>query len=114
MWFVLSIVFLIIDLVVVKKKRWFDDFWKGMLRSVAIKNWDTVWLVLRTAAPISVGNVLLTVEWELLALFAATLGGNQVAAWGIVGSIWGVLEYVTTCVAAAGEIRVAKLLGNRR
>jgi len=112
MWFVLSIVFLIIDLVVVKKKRWFDDFWKGMLRSVAIKNWDTVWLVLRTAAPISVGNVLLTVEWELLALFAATLGGNQVAAWGIVGSIWGVLEYVTTCVAAAGEIRVAKLLGN--
>ena len=77
-----------------------------------MKNWEAVWLVLRTAAPLSVGNIIMTVEWELLAILAATLGGNQVAAWGIVGTIWGVLEYGTECVASAGEIRVAKLLGN--
>jgi tryptophan-rich sensory protein len=28
-WTVLAILFLIIDLLVVKKKKWFDDFWKG-------------------------------------------------------------------------------------
>ena len=77
-----------------------------------MKNWEAVWLVLRTAAPMSVGNILLTVEWELIAIFAAYMGGNQVAAWGIIGTIWGILEYATDCVAAAGEIRVAKLLGN--
>lgn len=84
----------------------------GILRSVAMKNWEAVWLVLRTAAPMSIGNILLTVEWELLAIFAARLGGSYVAAWGIVGTIWGILEYATDCVASAGEIRVAKLLGN--
>jgi Na+-driven multidrug efflux pump len=84
----------------------------GILRSVAMKNWEAVWLVLKTATPMSIGNILLTVEWELLAIFAAHLGGSQVAAWGIVGTIWGILEYATDCVAAAGEIRVAKLLGN--
>ena len=64
-----------------------------MLRSVAMKYWNVVWLVLKTAAPISVGNVLLTVEWELLAIFAATLGGNQVAAWGI-----GTLRFIFQCL----------------
>ena len=77
-----------------------------------MKNWEAVWLVLRTAAPMSIGNILLTVEWEMLAIFAAYQGANQVAAWGIVGTIWGILEYATDCVAEAGEIRVAKLLGN--
>ncbi len=85
---------------------------KGILRSVAMKNWEAVWLVLKTAAPLSMGNVLLTVEWELLAIFAAGMGETYVAAWGIIGTIWGILEYATDCVAAAGEIRVAKLLGN--
>ena len=28
-WTILVIVFLIIDLLVIKKKKWFDDFWKG-------------------------------------------------------------------------------------
>ena len=65
-----------------------------MLRSVAMKYWNVVWLVLKTAAPISVGNVLLTVEWELLAIFAATLGGNQVAAWGI-----GTLRFIISMFA---------------
>ena len=83
-----------------------------MLRSVAMRNWQAVWLVLKTAAPLSVGNILITVEWEMLAIFAARMGESYVASWGIVGTIWGVLEYCTDCVAAAGEIRVAKLMGN--
>lgn len=77
-----------------------------------MKNWDAVWLVLKTAAPMSMGNILLTIEWELLAIFSARMGESYVAAWGIVGTIWGILEYATDCVASAGEIRVAKLLGN--
>lgn len=110
-WTIMELVFLVIDLLVTKRMRWFDDFWKGILRSVAMKNWEAVWLVLRTAAPMSIGNIILTVEWELLAIFAAHMGGSHVAAWGIVGTIWGILEYATDCVAEAGEIRVAKLLG---
>ncbi len=68
--------------------------------------------MLKTAAPLSVGNILLTIEWELLAIFAAGMGESYVAAWGVIGTIWGILEYATDCVASAGEIRVAKLLGN--
>ena len=82
------------------------------MRSVAIKNWDAVWLVLKTAAPLSMGNILVTIEWELLAIFSAYMGETYVAAWGIAGTIWGILEYATDCVASAGELRVAKLLGN--
>jgi len=77
-----------------------------------MKNWQAVWLVLKSAAPLAGGSILLTVEWELLAIFAARMGETYVAAWGLVGTIWGVLEYATDCVAEAGEIRVAKLLGN--
>jgi len=111
-WTVMTFVFLAIDLFVSKRMKWFDDFWNGILRSVAMKNWEAIWLVLKTAAPLSIGNIIMTIEWELLAIFAASLGGIQVAAWGIVGTIWGILEYATACVAGAGEIRVAKLLGN--
>ena len=35
-----------------------------------MKNWQAVWLVLKTAAPLAGGSILLTVEWELLAIFA--------------------------------------------
>ena len=35
-WTILVIVFLIIDLLVIKKKKWFDDFWKGKQKTQLI------------------------------------------------------------------------------
>jgi len=83
----------------------------GSSSSSSKQNWETTCCVVQTATPMSFGNVLLAFEWEILTLLAATLGEKHIAAWGIIGSIWGMLEYTTECVASAAEIRVAKLLG---
>lgn len=64
-----------------------------------------------TAVPLSFGYLLTYGEWELLTIFAAFLGPAEVAAWGILGTLWDVLEEVTEAVAEAAEVRCAFLLG---
>jgi Na+-driven multidrug efflux pump len=44
-------------------------------------------------------------------VFAKFLGPAEVAAWGILGSVWDVLEESTEAIAEAGEVRSAFYLG---
>ena len=88
------------------------------------------------------GELLTYGEWELLTVFArlvynvrlwlsflraaltlrcfylcpsvtcSFLGPAEVAAWGLLGTLWSALELVTEAVADSGEVRVAYLLGS--
>ena len=68
----------------------------------------------KTALSLSVGYMLSYSEWELLALTARTLGPAEVTAWGILGTLWDIVEDTTESVADAAEVRVAMLLGSGR
>jgi Na+-driven multidrug efflux pump len=67
-----------------------------------------------TAIPLSLGYLLAYGEWELLTFFAAFLGPAEVSAWGVLGTVWDVLEETTEAIAEAGEVRCAFLLGAGR
>ncbi len=67
--------------------------------------------MLRTAAPLSLGTLLEYGEWQLLTIFAATLGPAEVAAWGIMEAIWDLFEAATEGFSEAGSMRLALHLG---
>lgn len=67
---------------------------------------------MRTAVPLSFGYLLEYGEWEVLTIFAAFLGPAEVAAWGILGSLWETFETLSKGIADGGEVRCAYHLGN--
>lgn len=68
----------------------------------------------KTAASLSLGFLLSYSEWEFLALTAKTLGPAEVTAWGLLGTLWDIVEMVSEAVADAAEVRCAMLLGAGR
>jgi Na+-driven multidrug efflux pump len=69
---------------------------------------------LTTSIPLSFGYLLAYSEWELLTVFAKFLGPAEVATWGLLGTVWDVLEATTEAISEAGEVRCAYLLGAGR
>ena len=70
--------------------------------------------LLKTSVPLSVSWILTYGEWEIMTLFVSYMGPAEVAAWGLLGYLWGLFEYVTDAVADAGEVRVAHHMGAGR
>lgn len=68
--------------------------------------------MLKTSVSLSLGEMLTYSEWEFLSLIAQTLGPAEVTAWGILGTLWDIVEDVTESVADAAEVRCATLLGS--
>jgi MATE family multidrug resistance protein len=62
--------------------------------------------------PLAFGYLLEYGEWEVLTIFAAHLGPAEVAAWGILGSLWESFETLSKGIADGGEVRCAYHLGN--
>jgi multidrug resistance protein, MATE family len=86
-----------------------------LLMSLVIpQNFKAFRLMLKTSIALSAGHVLSYSEWEILALTAKSLGPAEVVAWGLLGTLWDVIEYITVSVADAAEVRVAMLLGSGR
>mmetsp|Transcript_12568 Transcript_12568/g.22770 ORF Transcript_12568/g.22770 Transcript_12568/m.22770 type:complete len:793 (-) Transcript_12568:108-2486(-) len=93
-------------------KGWLGPFYKGLFRNFALKNLTLVRGVMKMAIPSSIGSFLSYGEWEIFTFFAAYMGPAEVAAWSILGAIWGVFEYAPAGFGTAAEIRVAFHLGN--
>jgi len=53
-------------------------------------------------------------EWEVLTLFAATMGPAEVATWATIAFIWDFFESMTMAIGDASEVRVAYQLGKGR
>jgi len=92
-------------------RGWLDPFWEGLVGSNALKNISAVKYVVRTAIPLSLGSLLEYGEWETLTVFAAFLGPAEVAAWGLIESIWALFESATEGLSEAGSMRLAYHLG---
>lgn len=102
---------LIIWLSVSLYKGWFDPFLGGFFSSNAFRNKLAVWNVIQTAVPLGFGSLLEYGEWEILTFIVAVTGPAEIAAWGILGSLWEVFESATEGLSEAACIRVAFHLG---
>jgi Na+-driven multidrug efflux pump len=67
--------------------------------------------MLKTSICFSFGYVLTSTKWELMTIFARYLGPAEVTVWGLLGTLWGALEYFTAAISDASEVRTAFLLG---
>lgn len=79
---------------------------------VVLQNKIAVRNVISTALPIALGCLFEYGEWEILTIFAARLGTAEVAAWGIVGTLWDTVETLSKGIGDGGEVRCAYHLGN--
>jgi Na+-driven multidrug efflux pump len=70
-----------------------------------------VWAVIKTGIPVSIGFFIEYAEWEILTIFAAIMGPAEVAAWGLIGSVWTTFETLTEGIGDGGEVRCAYHLG---
>mmetsp|Transcript_15742 Transcript_15742/g.23168 ORF Transcript_15742/g.23168 Transcript_15742/m.23168 type:complete len:870 (-) Transcript_15742:62-2671(-) len=88
-----------------------NKYINGMCGSLAILDRKILGTVICTAIPLSFGYLFEYGEWEILTIFAAFLGPAEVAAWGVLGSLWGAFETLSEAIADGGEVRVAYHLG---
>lgn len=107
-----SAIGLIVNTMIIVWNGWFDRFLGGLVGSCAVLNTKATRLLLSTSIALSLGELLAYGEWEILTIFASYLGPAEVAAWGLLGTIWDALELVTEAVADAAEVRTAFLLGS--
>ncbi|EJK68482.1 hypothetical protein THAOC_10329, partial [Thalassiosira oceanica] len=109
---VASVLYLLMIYVLVECKGWLNPYKKGLLRSFSIKNLELVRGILVMSVPLTIGGIVSTCMWEILTVFATHMGAAEVAAWTILGSIWGVFEYLPTGFATAAELLVSRYLAN--
>jgi multidrug resistance protein, MATE family len=51
-------------------------------------------------------------EWEVMTIMISFMGPAEVAAWGLLGYVWSVFEYINGGIATAGEVRVGRFMGS--
>mmetsp|Transcript_3310 Transcript_3310/g.9402 ORF Transcript_3310/g.9402 Transcript_3310/m.9402 type:complete len:774 (+) Transcript_3310:3-2324(+) len=108
--FALTAVFLFVNAGIIAYTGWFSDFTKGIF-SMPFMDWEQTKIILKTAIPLGVAYLLTYGEWEVTTIFASHLGSAEVAAWGLFGYVWTVLEYISDGVADASEVRCGIHLG---
>ena len=70
------------------------------------QNVEAVKYVLKTAIPLSLGSMLLYGEWQVLTIFASSMGPAEVVAWSTMGIVWSVFEASAQGIGDAGEVRM--------
>jgi MATE family multidrug resistance protein len=92
---------------------WTDDFGKGLFGWCS-NRWSVMKEVFVAACPLAFGRLMEEAEWEVLTLFAATMGPAEVATWATLAFIWDFFESTTMAIGDASEMRVAYQLGKGR
>lgn len=108
----MGLLFFAITIAIVWWKGWFRKYQSGMIGSLALTDKKAVQMLCKTAASLSFGYLLTDGEWEVLTIFASFLGPAEVAAWGILGTIWDAINRLVDGIADASEVRSAFLLGS--
>ncbi|KAL7428880.1 hypothetical protein ACHAXM_001442 [Skeletonema potamos] len=109
-----NVFFLLLNIMLCIGFGWLEKYEVGLIRSLAFRNRPLVKEFLKTSAPLALGSLLASAEWELLTVFAAFLGPAEAAAWAVLKYLWDVFESTTEAFAGAGEIRVSYQLGKGR
>jgi Na+-driven multidrug efflux pump len=106
-----SLGFLLLNILTIAWTGWFRQFYIGLFGTRALENFAAVKVLLRTSGSLAFGYLLSYSEWEILTVFARLLGPAEIVAWGLLGTVWSSLSYVTQATADAAEVRCAFLLG---
>jgi multidrug resistance protein, MATE family len=103
-----------VNAMIIFHRGWLDPYYYGLFGSGwAIWNSREATKVLfGTSVALSLGELMSYGEWEILTILASFLGPAEVAAWGVLGSVWKFLELLVEAVADTAEVRTAFLLGH--
>jgi multidrug resistance protein, MATE family len=107
-----SVLYITLTIAIATCCGWFTPFWRGLFGDLALRNTNTVKIMLKQAVPLCWGSLVSNAEWAILTAFASHMGPAEVAAWAILGSIWDIFYSVTAGIGDAAEIRVAYHLGD--
>jgi len=111
MWITLEVIQAIVTFIIAYKKGWLDKYMDGMCYSFALKNTAAVKYVVETAIPLSIGEFLAYGEWEVMVVLITSIGSAELAVWGMISTVWELLEAATNGVSDAASIRVSLHLG---
>jgi len=102
---------LFVNVCVIANKGWFRDYSEGLFRTFGLKDLRAMWTTFTTGIPLAVAWILSYGEWQVMIIFAQSIGPNEVAAWNILGYIWDFFESITEAIASAAEVRVGFRMG---
>mmetsp|Transcript_34574 Transcript_34574/g.79937 ORF Transcript_34574/g.79937 Transcript_34574/m.79937 type:complete len:460 (-) Transcript_34574:135-1514(-) len=114
LWFFMDFASTAVFILMTNCFGWMDPYLKGMFCNLGLKNVVAVKNIARQGIPLSISSFLAYGQWEFLLILTAHLGPAEVAVWGMVGSVWEMLEAVTEGISEAAAIRVAYHLGKGR
>jgi Na+-driven multidrug efflux pump len=92
-------------------KGWLQKYKSDLFGSLAMSNRALTFGVLKMAAPLTLGHIMISFEWQVLTFFAAHMGAAEAAAWSIAAALWGVLEEFPSGVHHSAEILIGRYLG---
>jgi Na+-driven multidrug efflux pump len=108
-----ALVFALLVLIPIKME-WVQTFEIGLFSSCSREDMPVLKDVFRVALPLAFGALMAYAEWEILTIFAVSLGPAEVATWAVMGFVWDLFESTTEAAGDASEIRVSYHLGKGR
>lgn len=75
--------FFFINVLIPNKLGWFRRFEDGLFGRCSCRNTSALKELFKTALPLAFGSLLAYAEWEILTIFAATLGPAEAATWAV-------------------------------
>jgi len=109
-----SVTLLVTNLVIIINKGWLDDYEEGLFKTCGLKDWRAMRTTFVTAAPLAIAWILTMGEWQVMLIFAQSIGPAEVAVWNLLGYIWDLFETITEAIAEAAEVRVGFRMGAGR
>ena len=92
-------------------KGWLQPFWGGLTDVRVLLSLKSIKNMMVLAFPLALNEFISSGEWSILSLFAAYIGGIDLNAWTILGSLWGLFSYAPEGINSAVVMRLAFHLG---
>lgn len=106
-----GLLMLFINIVIIVRQGWFESYCEGLTETFGLKDKRAVRTSVVTAIPLAVTWILSIGEWQVMLIFARSIGSDEVAAWNILGYVWDLFETLTEAIAEAAEVRVGFRMG---
>ena len=90
---------------------WLQPFWGGLTDLRVLLSPKSIKNMMSLAFPLALTEVISSGEWSVLSLFASWMGGVDLNAWTILGSLWSLFSYAPEGINCAAVMRLAFHLG---
>ena len=92
-------------------KGWLQPFWGGLTDLRVLFSLKSIKNMMALTIPLAWNEFLDSAEWSVVSLLAGWIGENELNAWTILGSVWGIFEYAPEGIHSAVVMRLAFHLG---